>query len=133
MSMDRTRWMKLALAVLAVFFSTQSFSNSDSPVSMQAGGWTVTVSPDRGVISASHEVLGPILVDASFDAPGQWFTEVVEPDRLVLRDTRSRTGWVFQLKPDTLVISSTSRDARLHAGIPAPPGLEPARLLDPQD
>ena len=39
--------MKLALAVLAV---------------LQAGGWTVTVNPDRGIISASHEVLGPILI-----------------------------------------------------------------------
>jgi hypothetical protein len=129
--MIRARWIKPALAVLAIFFSTQSSSGSES-VSMHAGGWTVIVSPDRGVVSVSHEVLGPILVDASFDEPGPWSTEVIEPDRLVLRDTRSRTGWAFELRPDALVISSTSRNAQLHAGIPAPPGLEAARLLDPE-
>ena len=99
---------------------------------MTAGGWTVTVSPEPGVVSVSHEVLGPILVDASFDQPGRWFTEVIEPDRLVLRDTRSRTGWVFELRQDALIISSTSQRAELHASIPAAPGREPARLLDPE-
>ena len=124
---------KALLAILSAAKADGCYVFSlDPPHANAAGGWTVAVNPDRGVISASHEVLGPILIDASFDEPGQWFTEVVEPDRLVLRDTHSRTGWVFELKPDTLVISSTNRNARLHATIPAPHGLVPARLLDPQ-
>jgi Melibiase/Alpha galactosidase C-terminal beta sandwich domain len=126
--MNRSRWTQHALAVLAFLLSTQTLAS----VSLKAGGWTVTVDNDRGVFSASHEVLGPLLVDASFETPGRWLTEVVQPDRLLLRDTSSHTGWVFELRPDTLIISSTSQDARLHASVPAPPGLEPARLLDPQ-
>jgi hypothetical protein len=92
--MNSTRWKRSALAALAV---------------VQAGGWTVTVSPDRSTFSASHEVLGPILVDASFEGD---------------------VHWDFDARQDSLVISSTSGDAKLHASIPAPTGVEPARLLD---
>jgi hypothetical protein len=135
--MNRARWIESTFASITLLFTTHSFA---SPVSVNAGGWGVSVNPDRGTFSVSHEALGPILVDASVDsrdamappATTQWSAEVVEPDRLALRNTGSRTGWLFELRQDTLIISSTSQDGELSATVPAPPSLVPARLLDPQ-
>jgi hypothetical protein len=132
--------MKSIVALLILLLSAQCQADSASRVALTAEGWTVTVDPDRGLFSASHEVLGAILVDAAFElrdpmplaATAQWSAEVIEPNRLTLRDTQSRVAWLFELRPDTLIISSTSRDAQLRATVPAPRNLVPARLLDPE-
>src|SRR5215813_10770073 len=108
--------------------------------SITANGWTLTASPERGVFTVSHETLGPVLQDASFEAHDstgthaipQWTVSPGNPNQLLLRSTDFHIGWAIELRPDTLVISSTSRTVTLHAKIPAPPNLVPARLIDPQ-
>lgn len=139
-SMNRTAWLKCTLLVVALLVCQPAVSNSESPVSVTAEGWTVTVDPSHGVFSASHELLGTILLDASFEvrdavrpaARGQWSAEVIEPNRLALRDTQARIAWLIELRRDILIVTSTSLDTWLHATIPASPNLVSARLLDPE-
>ncbi|MDB6012970.1 MAG: alpha-galactosidase [Gammaproteobacteria bacterium] len=123
-----------------LLFSISGTARSEAPVSVSAEGWTVTANPDRGVFSASHEALGAVLVDASFDvhdsmgthAVGKWTAKRGTLHQLVLRSTESRIGWVIELRRDILIISSTSRTTTLRAAIPAPQSLMQARLLDPE-
>jgi hypothetical protein len=131
-----------ALASIAwvsfLFLAATSFA--EAAVSLSAAGWTVTANPDRGVFSVSQEVLGPLLLDASFevrDSKGahtvsHWTAEPSGPTQLTLRSSEWRVGWVIELRPDVIVVSSTSRTVTLRAAVPGVRRLMQARLLDPQ-
>lgn len=131
-------WRASVAVILLSSIPPAAYSNA--PISISAEGWTVAADPNRGVFSASHEVQGAVLVDASFDvhdslgthAVGKWMAERGAPNLLLLRSTESRIGWVIELRRDILRISSTSRSVTLRATIPASPSLRQARLLDPE-
>ena len=60
-----SKW-RASIAFLFLF-ATPGTARSEAPVAVSAEGWTLTANPDRGVFSASHEALGAVLVNASFD------------------------------------------------------------------
>lgn len=115
-------------------------AQSHAPVTLTAEGWTVTADPERSVVSVTHEKLGTLLREAHLntrDSQGlhpqrQWTATQSAANRLSLRSTQSRTGWVIELRRDVLKISSTNAAAVVTAVVPAPPTRLPARLIDPQ-
>lgn len=127
-----TAWLLLAAALLP--------AQSNSPVSLAAEGWTVTVDPQRAVLSVTHEKLGALLSDARLnvrDSQGVhplkgWTVAKGEANQLNLRSTQPRMGWVIELRRNALKISSTDERAVLTATVPALSSRVPARLIDAQ-
>ena len=122
------------------FVSAANTASAEALVSVTAEGWTVTADPQRASFSVSHEGMGTLLSDATLnvrDAHGThrlsgWTADREGKNQLTLRSVQPRLGWVIELRQDLLKISSTSHATVVHAGVPAPEALVPARLLDPE-
>jgi len=135
-----TRGNHLPCLAFILLLAIIPIARSEAAISLTANGWTLTASPERGVFSASHETLGPVLLNASFevhDSTGPhvipaWTAEPGDPNQLLLRSSHDRIGWLIEIRRDALIISSTSRTVTVHATVPAPANLVPARLIDPQ-
>jgi hypothetical protein len=130
--LNSTAWLLLAAVSLP--------AQSNSPVSLEAEGWTVTADPQNAVLSVTHETLGTLLRDARLnmrDSQGVhplkgWTATKSGANQLSLRSTQPREGWVIELRRNVLKIASTGDATALTATVPAPSTRAPARLLDPQ-
>ena len=106
-------------------------------ISIAANGWTVTAMPEQGRLVVAREGLGTVMRNVRLGLRGaprfaRWSAERIDKDRLGMRTAQPRTGWMLELAPDALIISSTSSDGLLTAEAPAPPDRIVARTMDPQ-
>src|SRR6266702_3263564 len=97
LSLGMHRDWRASIAFL-LFFPIHGTARAEVPVSVSAEGWTATANPDRGVFSASHEALGAVLLDASFDvrdsmgthAVGKWTAGRGRPESVADGSVQSR-------------------------------------------
>src|SRR5208337_4150147 len=115
-------------------------AKTDKPVTVTSEGWSVSFDEEQRTFSISHETLGTVLTDVRLSLRGErglnpletWSVERKGQNQLSIRTVKPTTGWVVELGPNTLKISSTSTDAVLTANAPAPTSRIVARVLDPQ-
>jgi len=115
-------------------------AKAENLVTVSSEGWSVTLDEEKHNLSISHETLGTVLTDVGVNLRGErglnpltnWSVEKKGQDQLSIRTAKPTTGWLIELGPNTLKISSTSTDAVLTAKAPAATDRIVARLLDPQ-
>ena len=83
-----------------------------------ANGWTATATPGQGRLTIARDGLGTLLRNVRLGLRGapafnDWMAERVEGNRLSIKTDQPRTGWMLQLAPDALIVSSTSSDGLL--------------------
>lgn len=135
--MGRIYLAVIGIAVLAV---QVGWADAGTPVTVSSEGWTVSGDGQQGVISISYENLGTVLKDVRLNLRGErglsplknWSVEQKGPNQLSIRSAKPPMGWLIELSPATLKISSTTAEAALTAEAPAPADRIVARLLDPQ-
>jgi Melibiase len=109
-------------------------------VSIQHSGWTINADAARGVLTVAHEALGDVLTEVRLNTPSDqglrvlspWTAEKATSRMLLVKTVQPRTMWRFELKADSLAVSSTVDEAVLTARAPAPADRLVARLLDTQ-
>ncbi|MGD0579772.1 MAG: alpha-galactosidase, partial [Bryobacteraceae bacterium] len=124
-------WLLLGAAV--------SWAQPESRVSVTAAGWTVSADPGSGTLGVTYEKLGVLMEQVRLnmrDANGtrplkNWTVERRAPNRLILKTAQPQAGWLFELRPNLLKISTTLDNALITAELPASKERIPARLLDP--
>jgi len=130
--------MKKYLPLLAVALTaTLAAATAADQVSMSANGWTLVAEPGQGRLSVTKDGLGVVMRDVRLGLKGapafsQWTAEKKETNRLSIKTTRPAVGWMFELLPDALIVSSTSNEGVLTAEAPASKDRIVARTMDPQ-
>ena len=123
-------------------------AQTGNPISLASDGWTVTADGEQGVFSIAQDTLGTVIKDARFNLKGEhglrplknWSVyKEVQPrlleqarHQLSIRTVQPQTGWLIELAPNSLKISSTEADGVLTAEAPASTDRVVARVLDPQ-
>src|ERR1700716_2370584 len=132
----------LAIVVSTLVVVATGIARAEVPVVISDQGWTITASRERGVLSLSHESLGPVLQNIRLnlqdsDGPGLlpmtgWSVEQSSRSVLTLHTVHPIAAWTFEISHNTVKISSTFTTAVLTAEAPAPLSRIPVRTLDPQ-
>ena len=131
-----TRNYYIMAAALALIAARTRMQAADA-ISIAANGWTVTAAPGQGRLIIARDGLGTLMRNVRLGLRGApafngWSAERIEGNRLSIKTDQPRTGWMLQLAPDALIVSSTSNDGFLKAEAPAPPDRTVARTMDPQ-
>jgi hypothetical protein len=131
-----TRQYCVIAAVLALMAGRARGQAADG-ISIAANGWTVTATPGKGRLIVARDGLGTLMRDVRLGLRGapafnDWKAERIEGNRLSIKTDLPRTGWMLELAPDALIVSSTSNEGVLTAEVPAPPERIVARTMDPQ-
>jgi hypothetical protein len=134
--------MRALFFVAATLIAAGAASAAQAPnqLSIAGEGWTVNADGTRGVLSITYDKLGTVMQDVRLAVQNGhgltrlsgWSAGKDGERRLMLRTDNPRTGWIFELRPNALQISSTSTSAVLTAQAPAPKDRQPARVLDPR-
>jgi len=132
---------KFFSVVIAVVLAVAAASaQTGNPVSVASDGWTVTADGEQAVLTITHDSLGTVMKDARLNLQGEhglrplknWSVEKQGQHQLSIRTAQPPTGWLIELGPNILRISSTSTGAVLTAKAPASTDRVVARVLDPQ-
>ena len=123
-------------------------AQTGNPISLASDGWTVTADGERGVFSITQDTLGTVIKDARFNLKGEhglrplknWSVfQEAQPrlqeqarHQLSIRTLQPQTGWLIELAPNSVKISSTEAAGVLTAKAPASTDRVIARVLDPQ-
>lgn len=129
-----------SLMISISFIAGVRAAKAENLVTVTSEGWSVTLDEQQGTLSISQEGLGTLLTDVEVNLRGEralnrltnWSVERKGQNQISIRTARPPTGWLIELAPYTLKISSTSTDGVLTAKAPAPTDRIVARLLDPQ-
>jgi hypothetical protein len=113
---------------------------TEAATTVSRDGWTIAADVPRGVLSISHERLGPVLTVTEFALRGRqglrplrtWSVEKAGPDQLSVTTEEPHTRWVFEPRENGLIVLSTSADSVLMGKASASKDRPVARLLDPQ-
>lgn len=113
-------------------------------VSISSQGWTITASPEQGLLGISQTTLGVILNDNRIGVQAEggtkflpitgWSAEQGNQSLLIIHSVHPIGAWTFEIDHDTLKISCTTARVTLTAQAPAPlnrlavPARRPARL-----
>jgi hypothetical protein len=129
----------LACGAWLLMGATVSWAQLESRVTLAAAGWTISADPESGTLHMTHEQLGELMRQVRLharEAKGprpltNWTVERRAPNQLFVKTIKPQAGWLFELRPNLLKISTTLHDAVITAQLPAPTNRIPARLLDP--
>jgi hypothetical protein len=114
-------------------------AKAENLVTVTSEGWSVTLDKQHHTLSIAHETLGTVLTDVRLNLRTErglnrltnWSVERKGEDQLSIRTAKPPTGWLIELAPNALKISSTSTEGVLTAKAPAPTDRIVARVLDP--
>jgi len=112
-------------------------TNVQAAEQLQANGWTLTAEPEQGRLTIAREGLGIVLRNARIGLGeahmfASWTARKSGAGRLEIKTNQPRTGWMVELAPNALIISSTSGDGVVTAEVPATPERTVARTMDPE-
>jgi hypothetical protein len=113
---------------------------ANTPVSLQQNGWSIECSVASDSLLISESELGVVLRDIhlSLDLPSgsrrlsHFSAHVQGNHELLIETTEPKTAWVFDLRPDKLVVSTTTFHGVLSGSATTPSGRIISRLLDPE-
>lgn len=133
-----SKYLGIAISILLSF--TPAWAQAGNAVSISRNGWTVTADATRSTLSISWGELGAILRDVRLNVQADsgllplqgWGVEETGPNQLYIRTQEPRTGWLFELNPKYLKVSSTTTQGVMTAEAPASPERIVARLVDPE-
>ena len=132
---------KLYSLLIAVLVTAGvGWAQTENPVSITSDGWTVAADGQQGVLGIAYENLGMVLKDVRLNLRGErglsplknWSVQKEGQSRLSIRTAKPPSGWLVELGPNTLKISSTLVDAVLTGEAPTSTDRVVARFLDPQ-
>jgi hypothetical protein len=103
-------------------------------------GWTVTADEAGARLTISHQSLGAILQEVHLNLRNEekllrattWASVRIVDNQVTIKTADPQSLWVFEIRANELLVSSTSSDAVLTGVAPASPQRRIARLLDPQ-
>jgi len=127
-----------ALALWVISIAPTGWAETGNRVTVRSEGWTVVADPDHANLSIRYDNLGSVMEDVRFNLQGtsgrqelkSWTVEKKDAHQLFVRMTQPRTAWRFELRPNSLEISSTSAQGMLTASAPAPASRVVARAID---
>jgi len=121
-------------------FALPTLAQPGAPVSLKQNGWTIEFSAATASLQISEGNLGPVVRDLqlALELPSgrqrlSHASAHLQDDRkLVIETTDPKTAWVFEPKPDRLIVSTTTFHGVLTGNAATPPGRIVSRLLDPE-
>jgi hypothetical protein len=133
------RWDSVALFTL--MWVASGTAMEETPVVIASQGWTITASPEKGVLDISQATLGLVLKDVRINLQNErgyellpvtgWSIGQGNQSLLTIHTAHPVAAWTFEIDHDTIKISSTLTRAILTAEAPAPLNRIPVRALDP--
>ena len=128
------------MAFILAWIVTGTLNLWAKEVSITGSGWTVTADETSAELTVSHASLGTIVQNvhlnlrtgANLLRAKTWAAAANGDNEVTIKTADPRMLWIFEIRDNELLVSSTSSDAVLTGVAPASSQRIIARLLDPQ-
>jgi len=107
-------------------------------ITLSSSGWTIKVNSEMEVLSLEHDSLGDFMKQIKLNFKSKqgliplkgWIAEKKGDNQLAIQTLQPKSDWIFELKQNNLIISSSNAEMVLTAKSPSSTERVVARLLD---